>query len=139
MSKFLFLRSSDSVEYFPLNKNSDFQVKLESPLSLDTFWYISLREIRFKLKPKQSTKSLIIYCDLCQPSMINGTSAPVLRRLSRQISQEFACNQFFPIGQKYIERVHIYIRDEEGKEPSFADQPVEVTLQLKRVIHHQFL
>ena len=136
---YLFLSSADSQQFFPANNQSDFRVKLDTPIVLDNHWHISLCEITFKLKPSDTSRSLVVYSSICMPSYISNQSAPVLRRISRKGAQEFVNKQYFPIGRKYIESVDVYIRNERGETPIFNDKPLELTLHLRKSINHHFL
>ena len=139
MSIHLFLSSSDCLEYFPDNQQAKFQVKLETPMILDEYWYVALCEVRFKLKSEEKATSLSVNCNLCKPSLIHDNLRPVLRRISRKPSQEFLVRQYFAVNQKYVERIGIDIYTNFGTVPAFNNQPLEVTLHLKRAVHHHFL
>ena len=138
-STYLFLSSADSQQFFPDNSAADFRIKLDIPIILDAHWHVCLCEITFKLKSGDNSKSLSVYSSICRPSYIDNHAAPILRRITRKGAQEFMSRQYFPIARRYIESLDIYIRNEQGEKPLFADKPIELTLHLKRSVNHHFL
>ena len=140
-SMYMFLSSLDSPDYYPDNAAHHFRVKLSKPISLDEHWYVALCEIRAKWDTveKKNDRSTIIFCDLCENSVVNAFPKPVLRRLSRKVSQEFSNRQYIRVTQRYIETIRVYIEDNRTSAPSFSSELLEITLHFKRAVHHQFL
>jgi hypothetical protein len=112
---YLYLSSSDSNDT-PV----DFIVDLPQPLQLDEYWEIALLNI--------NRNNVIVYCDWCKESTINGSLLPVLRKMGHQINYPHHVS----IHPGYKARVHIYIKDHFHNNLSFIDQPLMCTLQLKR-------
>ena len=125
--------------FFPDNSHTNFRVKLATPLSLDSYWYVALCEMNYKLKPADPSKSLLVECNLCKPSYVNNHTRPILRRVNRKGAGEFMNKEFFPVAHRYIETIGVYIRNNTGEEPLFANQGVELTLHLKRALSPNFL
>ena len=138
-SRYIFLSSDHSTEYFPQNCVTDFKIKLKTALTLDEHWYVALCDVRFGIKSADTSNSLTIFCDLCKHSFINEYSEPILRRIGRKESRQFSDKQYFPVVQRYIERIHIYILNEKGQTPLVSNRPLELTLHLKRALNHHFL
>jgi hypothetical protein len=44
MEKYIFLRSNDSLNYFPDNKPHDFRIHLENPIDLHGYWKMGICE-----------------------------------------------------------------------------------------------
>jgi hypothetical protein len=141
-SFYLFLSHKDSTEYFPNNASNDFRIKLKTPLILDEHWYIALCEARLPIKSDDSSRSLTIFCDICKASIIHDRALPVLRQIGRREARQTAAvhnKQYFPITQRYIDTLHIYIRNEKDQDPVFTVHPVELTLHLTRIVAPKFI
>ena len=117
---YLYLSSSDSKDVHPNNTPVDFIVDLPQPLQLDRYWEIALLDI--------NRNNVIVYCDWCKESTINGSLLPVLRKMKKIITSP----HYVPVHPGYKARVHIYIKDHFQNNLSFIDQPLMCTLQLKR-------
>lgn len=138
-SFYLFVSNLDSISYFPGNSPGHFKVKLEKPLTLDSHWYIALCETQFTLLSSDKTRNINIYSNLTKPSLVNGEYRQILRRVYRTGAHEFKVRQYFPVVQRYIETIEVDIKSGTDSEVSFKDQPVQLTLHLKRVINGHFL
>ena len=55
MEKYVFLKSSDSVRYFPDNKPYNFRVHLENNIDLRGYWKIEISEIFTLASPKKNS------------------------------------------------------------------------------------
>ena len=138
-SMYLFLSSVDSINYFPDNVQANFQIKLDTALMLDEYWYVALCEIQYRMVVADMSRSLSVYCTLSRPTVIKDRTDCIIRRFARRGSQEFRHRQYFPIVQRYVERIGIHILDDKDRIPSFLNEPVEITLHLKRAVNHHFL
>lgn len=54
MEKYIFVRSSDSVSYYPDNKPYDFRVHLDNSLDLHGYWKIGISEFFAMSSPKKT-------------------------------------------------------------------------------------
>jgi hypothetical protein len=141
-SIYLFLSSNDSKEYFPKNSSTNFRIKLKTPLILDEHWYIALFDARLPIKSDDSSRSVTIFCNLCKSSIIFDQARPVLRQIGRREARQSMplCNkQFFPITQRRVDTLHIYLRNEKDAIPALTTHPVELILHLTRIVNPRFL
>jgi len=138
--KYITLRSTDSVEYYPANKAWSFKVHLNEPLHLEQKWRVALTEITFEnwqSAKKSDCHDIYIYTDMCEARHLVGeTKEPLLRRLclrgnKKKKTFEFTNQYYFPIRIQDTDTVHVYIKDMRGNDPSFITGPVIVTLHLK--------
>ena len=72
---FIFLKSSDSLKYYPSNTPHYFTVELPETIYLDgdDIWYCTLRNLNCELSVP---KSLYVYCDLVQQSFVLDRKLP---------------------------------------------------------------
>lgn len=139
-SFYISLSSDACKEYYPSNEPWDFIVKLPSTLNLDNAaWVCGLCEIEFAPLSKTS-KTLYVMMDVCQESIVNNQTLPLLRSLYigsyKIINRPLSCtyNQIFymPVKQQRVDRIHMYIKGPDDKSPSFGDKPLRCTLHFKR-------
>ena len=135
MSIYMVLNSDKHSNYFPQNKPYNFKAHLLRPMNLEGNWMVSLVDF------KTGTSALFhedvyMYCDMCGDSIIDGSMHPLLRRFlcsgnKGDFSSTFPDKQYKPVSKTYIEDIHIYLKDVAGKDASFLNQPVSITLHLK--------
>ncbi|MEW8548689.1 MAG: hypothetical protein AB2693_34745 [Candidatus Thiodiazotropha sp.] len=122
---------------YPDNKPYDFRVHLSTPISLAGYWTVSLLEICIDRGQalKYPTSELFVFSNLCDNTVLGGHDVPLLRRVwlkdnKQNIIYQVPYDVPLQIGQ--FQDVHIYIKDSQGKETSFIQHKVSVTLHLKR-------
>lgn len=133
--------SSDACkEYYPSNHARDFTIKLPGTLNLDTpGWLCGLCEIEFT-PLADCSKTMFVLMNLCQESIVNSQTLPLLRALSisnykitrKPLSLTYDSVFYMPIRQQQFDQIHIYIKGTNGDLPSFADKPLRCTLHFKR-------
>lgn len=111
----------------------DFIIELPHPLFLEGEWECALVDVLFSNKV---TQNLIILCDLCQNSYIHNTSQPVLRTISKGTSkhQTFFNPIYLKISRDSIQRLKLFIRDEQLNDLSLTSQQLKCTLHFRRVL-----
>ena len=127
----MFLSSTDSSAIFPYNSGYEFQVELPSTLHLEGVWTCALREITFT---DPLSDDVIVFCDLLQSSFIRNAQLPVLRILPVTGEKHYIFTDpiQMQLSRDEIKRIRIFIRTTEMSIPSFIQNPVRCTLQLKR-------
>lgn len=137
---YISLSSDGSKNYYPSNYAGDFTIKLPATLNLNTpGWVCGLCEIEFM--PTNSTpKTLFVLMDICQESIVNSQTLPLLRAISidtyksRGKPLSFIYNKVFymPVKQQQIAQIRVYIKSRDGVLASFTDKPLRCTLHFKR-------
>ena len=123
---YLFLSSSDCGDIYPDNNPLDFTIDLFPILELKGEWECGLLEIDYK----PSNIDLFLYCDLCESSFVHGNYLPLLRFVKKVSIYERP--MFFPISREVVSRLRLYIRDAEGKVPSFNIKELKCTLEIRK-------
>ena len=140
MDRYITLRSTDSVKYYPDNKPESFRVHLNEPLQLKGKWRVALAEIAFKdWNPDVRTecRDIYIYSSLCESAHGVGESKePLLRWLclrgnKKERSFVFGQYHYLPSRLQEVDSLHLYIKETNGKTASFITGAVTVTLHLK--------
>ncbi len=131
----LFLCSTDSSKLYPNNTSSEFIVELGQTYELDGEWTVELTEIRCALDNSKA-KQLYVYSNLCEPSYVQNKYSPLLRNISlsspRKTIEQFHNSYAIKVAHSQLQRVKIYIRDENNKPASFSKDPLYITLRLKK-------
>ena len=131
---FLFLSSQDSLNYYPDNQQSDFSVYLPQVLHLEGVWTVALKEISLFNLARQE---LIIYCNICEDSVVNAAKLPILKRLSlpqnrnNPITLTYPDSFYIPVKTKQISTVRIYIQ-KQGNSIKLGKGSTTCVLHLKR-------
>lgn len=140
-SFYVCLSSDACKEYYPSNEPREFTVKLPNSLSLDsTGWVCGLCEIEFAPLPK-TPKMLYLLMDLCQESIVNNLTLPLLRSLyigsyriiNRPLLLTYNPIFYIPVKQQRVDQIHIYIKSPDDELVSFGEKPLRCTLHFKRV------
>jgi hypothetical protein len=136
------LFSNGCKTYYPHNNARDFIIKLPNTLYLDDAgWVCGLCEIQFT--PNQQTpKTMFVLLDICQESIVNNKTLPLLRTVHfsysdtqpLQIKSLIYDRVFYlPLKQQRVDQIHVYIKGVNNDVPSFADEPLMCTLHFKRL------
>ncbi len=64
---------------------------------------------------------------------------PVLRRVRRPKPSDFAVPYYMDVGEDFINTIHTYITDEEGRTPFFTSQISTCTLHITKPYHDEYL
>lgn len=150
MEKYIFVRSSESREFYPENRPYDFKIHLDNTLDLHGYWKIGIAEF-FTLSSTQKTvidkstskpvttfyhKSLFVYSDVCDFSSVNGHQEPLLRVIQSDPSYGWNDKSFpmyyIPLKVIKLSNLHWYLRDDTGSLATFIDSDVWMTLHLIR-------
>lgn len=123
--KFVYASSDDSLDFYPKNNSFDFTVNL--PHSISGNLFIALGEIYYT----SHGEDLLVFCDLCEDSFIKGTSLPVLRSVSH--TGEFTHLYFHSVTRATIQRIRIYITNNNLETPSADIGPVTCLLIFKEI------
>lgn len=92
MEKYIFVKSSDCLNYYPDNKPYNFKIHLENVIDLHGYWKIGITEFYSMTVSKrktinQSTNEAVIYRILISPYM---------------------CIQMFVISQVLVDKCNLY-------------------------------
>ncbi len=135
MSHYMVLRSDQSLDYYPNNKPYHFKAKLQQNIELPGKWKIALLEIALREQSTASSKEeLYIYCNLCGESVINGSNAPLLRRVvvpSRKNTIFTSC-YYIPVVKSEVNEIEIIVKDSHGVPVGkLLQQPVTLVIHLR--------
>ena len=143
---YLYLRSNDSLDFYPDNNVHSFTVKLPKRLYLHGKWVCAICEIY--LPPFHSEESLttpqavaIDVCStICGDTVIGNQHAPVIRRLvitgEERLSgtrQRFNPLQYTELIRHEASEIHIYLRHESQLQFPVGNVPLYCTLHLKKI------
>ena len=117
---YLFLSSTDSLEYHPNNVSHDFTVELLQ--EMQGSFRIALCEIMFT----SVTEDLYIFCDIAGQSQVKDELHPLLRIVSAP--GEFSSLYFHKVSTPVFRRIRIYICNADMKEPTVNIGDVRCTL-----------
>ena len=133
---FIFMKSTDSLNYFPSNTNHHFTVELPEAVYLDgnDVWYCALRHFTCELT---SPMALYVYCDLVQQSFVLDRRLPIIQYIPKytretRVTETYDSSMAFKVTRSTITNITVYIKDEKFKHPSFTDEPSTCTLHLMK-------
>ena len=122
---YVFLSSTDSLEYHPDNTSFDFTVELSHEIKGSH--KVALCEIDFE----PTGEDLYIFCDVCDDSHVLDRSLPLLRITDSP--GEFSNLYFHNITRSFVQRIRIYIRNQNLSTPSTSIGPVRCTLVVEAI------
>lgn len=138
MDKYIYVKSSESDEFFANNKVYSFKVQLDYPLTLPGTWKVALLEFHATETSKSIIKAdeaLYIYTNLVEESIVNGKRRPLLRRLEKNSKAKWDFvfdNPFYvKLAKPEIREFQIYIKKEDGTDAAELVKPVYLTLHVK--------
>ena len=133
---FLFLKSDDSLDFYPLNRPDNFTVQLSEPIHLDdSIWICALRDFTCHLTYPQN---LYIFCDIVQDSHVFGRKLPIMQRVPEMVNDQtyvvesYDSSVCFKITRPVLTHITVYIKNAQLLRPSFADKPTTCMLHLIR-------
>ena len=150
MEKYVFLKSSDSVRYFPDNKPYNFRVHLENNIDLRGYWKIGISEFFTLASPKKivmdkttskpistfQNKPIFVYSNICDFSNVGGEEQPLLRVIQADPSygwnDKFYPVYYIPLRTHNLSDIHFYLKDDRNSLATFIDSDVWMTLHLIR-------
>lgn len=134
---FLFVSSEDSKVTFPQNNPGAFTIQLPGIINLTGTWVCALAEIHLNNKFVTPPKEIILSTDLIEESYIDNTRWSVLRRIPVEDDQDidltFAYPYYFNIVQNQVQRIHLYLIDQDLQPVQFTSGELSCVLHLKRI------
>ena len=122
MSAFIYLNSEDSKTIFPENNSFDFTVDLSKILT--GRFLIALADFNCE----NFTEPLFVFCDIVNTSFMFDQYLPVLRRVYK--NGEVQNLQYHRASRNSIQRVRVYIRDQQLNTPTTSIGRVTCLLKL---------
>ena len=139
MDRYIYVHSNESDIFYEDNQTTNFRVQLKYPLYLPGVWKVALIEFNASEKSKSKLKAddgLYIYTDLCKESIVNGKERPLLRRLEKITKSKWdyilSTPFYVSIAKKEVREFNIYIRGENDLGDIYLQNPVRLTLHLRR-------
>ena len=123
--KYLFLSSNDSLELHPANSTYDFTVSLPQTMYGD--WEIALAEVEYA----SHNEDMYVFCDLCEYSYVKSKTLPLLRVVSK--IGEFEHLFFHKVTRNVIQRIRIFITNDELDTPAQDIGPIRLTLVVRNI------
>lgn len=118
---YMFLSSEDSVNLFPNNTFSDFWTEFDHEIVLDEQcgyglrqqWSFALTEVFIDFLPDQQTlpEPVVILCDLCSQSYLNGSQVQVLRTLSGagEVGTSLGLTHYIGVNKLRFNKIRIQV------------------------------
>ena len=145
LNHFLYLSSDDSKTYYPNNTPSNFYIKILNPMVFRSMRVCGLVSFQYidsfspsSLPTQSSHMNMYICSNMCQHSFVNDSTLPVLTRIKIDISNDSKVKEvpifnplYVSIVEYFTNDIHIYIKDDDGKDISFLGGPSKFTLHLK--------
>ena len=135
----VYIRSNESNHLFPENKPWHFKIHLKSPLVLKENGSVSLLEFQATASKSRNlystNQTLFVFSNICSESIIDGEKKPLLRRVSmikmRKWESIFNSPIYLSTNVNELFEFEIYIKDLQGHDASFLQDPVQLTLHIK--------
>ena len=137
---YIYIHSPANISY----KNNFFDFTVDFPQSIDlskSDWELGLCEFSFtkaKISTAEKCPNMFLCCDIIAHSFCNNKSIPVLRFIPEMKGKHFRNFDFvyyFDVIVKYLDRIRIYIKDNDGDMSSFEDEILYCTLHLREKIN----
>ena len=126
MTIFLNLSSRDSLRYHPNNEWHDFTVEL--PHSIEGKFKCALLEF---YSQSALVEDIYVFSNICEPEYTRDSVLPLLRIVSE--SGEVSHPYYKEVSREVIQRVHIYIKDQNLNVPPNPVGSVRMTLALEPI------
>jgi hypothetical protein len=120
---YLYLSNQLSAQY-PENTAADFTVQL--PTTISGVKECGVVEIKLAVAPP---KPLFLCSDLCEESIINSKTLPVLRRVAQKTFVPSIIT-YVPLRLQSFDTLRLYIRKESGEQANITGE-TRVTLHLR--------
>ena len=133
MDRYIYVLSDESDIFFDDNRTTNFRVQLKYPLYLAGVWKVALVEFNATEKSKSKLKA---DDGLCKESIVNGEERPLLRRLEKSTKSKWdyilSTPLYVNVAKKEVREFNIYIKGEDDLLDLYLQDPVRLTLHLKR-------
>ena len=143
--QYIYLNSTDSVQFYPTNSPGHFYSKLPQVLNFKGLWECALLQLQYVnsyFSGTESPRNLYICSNICSESTLFEKKIPVLRRVNNLLGTDLL-NQtievdiknliYIPIIGESTDVISIYIIDDSSNPVVFSEGPVRVTLHLRQV------
>ncbi len=117
---YLYIDSKPTV-YYPENTATDFTIQL--PTHISSVSECGLIELRLPSRPE---KKLFVCTDICEESVINEKTLPVISSLIRKDSAPSHI-VYIPLRSRSFDIIRFYICDESGRVAELEGQAIEGT------------
>lgn len=135
-SRVAYLSHNDSISIYEGNHPEDFIVDFNDHIELNSASTVELIEFKCKLSQK-SYANVYIFSDICENSILNATSQPILRAIKLSGAKNISTSFSNPIQLKtaigVMKSCRIYITNKDTSRLSFRLLEAEVTLRFKNV------
>ncbi len=134
---YIYLSSKSSKDFYPHNNAVDFGNHLSEVILQEGKWLVGLTDMY--LPPLRSGSEIVtVMSSLVQPSFIQGTKLPVLRRVLATSDDNgtwynFSKVAYFPVQSRHIQDIQIYIRLDEEASPAFSEGTVYCALHFIKI------
>ena len=136
---FIYLSSDANTDYFNDNSPSSFRIKLPRNVQLKPLgkWTVALLDIHIPpFAQNYKPHHLSILSSICKPTAVNSTLKPVLQRLYAEDITDWPVTikvpRYVTINSDSLDNIDIYLLDNLGNSPSFADGKLTCTLHIKK-------
>ena len=129
---FIFLKSTDSLNYYPFNAPQSFTVQLPETINLgDNVWFCTLRSLTCELT---APKALYVYCDLVEQSYVLDRKLPIIQYIPKykegRVIESYDSSVRFKVTRSAVASITVYVKDDQFQNPSFTNEPLTCTLHL---------
>lgn len=124
---YLIISPKDSILTHSTNTVYEFISELPKEIELEGKWVCGLVECDLDPKPK----TLYMYCDIVQNSIVQGQLKPILKILTEK--NEFNQICYFPVTRSRLHRIRISIRTKEDQLPTSRISDCFMIIHFKRI------
>lgn len=128
----MIIKSDQDLHYFPNNKPYHFKTKLQQTLEFLGKWKLALAEVELNEK-KSSKDNLYIYASICGETIINGSNAPLLRRVVADTSKNtvFKLLYYIPVVKTETNEIEFVIKNEKGELADHLTEAVTLVIHFR--------
>lgn len=133
---YVYAASTHCTSLYPDNRPANFTIKLPPKIALDGSWEIGLVDVKLAKAKGASRRSLLIACNICDNSYINGRSLGVLRSVNLSSNyQEFANIQYSRVQPRSDcnDIAFSILESENLGEASLLAKPTWLTVHFRRL------
>lgn len=129
------LKLTESSAVHPDNNPQNFRVRLPGSLPLTGDWTVELTEFRNTNFAKTTDREFVVFCSVCDDSIVGGNSKPLLRRIVLKNTDNiiFEHPHRIPLRTKDLRDIHVYIKVSQDADVSFLTGESTVTLVFRRL------
>ena len=134
MSMYIHISNNQTKDFFAKSKPSDFRAKLPYTVNLDpdVKYEVALVDIMMPaFETGYKPEYLIVCSSICEPSIIDLSLRPILRRLKPDEigkSVDFVATRYVNLATASFDLIDIYLSDQTGAQPSFLKGSLYATL-----------